>query len=63
MAALAEWPARIKKLFQCANDISWPVEEITEVGKQAGVFFVNILVKGELTEVVVDDLFVVQSSQ
>lgn len=44
----------------CANDITWPVEEIAEVGKQAGVFFVNLLVKGELTEVVIDDMFVVQ---
>ncbi len=63
LAALAEWPERIRKLFQCANDISWPVDEITEVGKQAGVFFVSRQVRGELTEMVVDELFVVQPTQ
>lgn len=63
LASLAEWPQRIKKLFLCASDPSLTLDQIFQMNKQSGVYFVNIFVKGELHEIIIDDNFVVNNNQ
>lgn len=46
-----------------ATDSSLSLDQIFQISKKSGVFFVNIYVKGELQEVIIDDFFVVYNKQ
>lgn len=57
IAALAEWPERIRKLFMNKVYPDWSLEDIFSSSSKYGCYFVNILDMGENKEVVMDDYF------
>ncbi len=60
LASLAEWPHRVKRVFQCPEGAS--LEETFKKGIDAGAFFVNILEKGVMKQLTMDDQFPVEQS-
>jgi hypothetical protein len=55
IASIAEWPDRIRKIFQ-SNDPNFSnMNETFEVARRFGCYFVNICERGEWKEIIMDD--------